>query len=290
MLRFRSIFSGLLLCIWLAMMPLVQAETSATPGNNPPTAPSASGAAAVATPGNNPPTAPSASGTAAIVPPGNNPPTAPSASGAAAVAPPGNNPSTATPAPAVATTPLRFADLVAGKQYIQIPNPPPFTGTKPQVLEIFNFKCPHCYQLHPVFEAWADKNRERFDIQSLPIVFDPQPDRPVRAYFTGLLLGKGKEMKHLIFKSGFTDKMDIENPEVLTFLAEEAGLKADQFKAQLNSFGVIAKVSQAKSLAQTFGIRGTPSVVVNGRYVVQGPHGQGDWQRVMAIVETLTGH
>ncbi|MBF0153055.1 MAG: thiol:disulfide interchange protein DsbA/DsbL [Magnetococcales bacterium] len=199
-----------------------------------------------------------------------------------------------TPVPAAATGShpalLRFEDLLAGKHYTLIQNSSPAPGNRPQVLEIFNFKCPHCFKLHPVFAAWAEKNQDRFEIRSLPIVWDNQSDLPVRAYFTALLLGKGKEMQHLLFKATFQDSMEIDNPDVIAFLAEEAGLKADPFKSQLTGFGVVAKVSQAKAQARAFGISGTPSVVVNGRYLVQGTHAEGDWHRFMAIVETLAGH
>ncbi|MBF0175314.1 MAG: thiol:disulfide interchange protein DsbA/DsbL [Magnetococcales bacterium] len=193
--------------------------------------------------------------------------------------------------PAANTSSLpRFADLVPGQHYIRIQNPSPIPGNKPQISEVFNFKCPHCFHLHAVFEVWAEKNRGRFDIHSLPMAFEPQSDRPVRAYFTALFMGKGKEMKNLLFKANFVDSLDIENQDVIAFLAEEIGLKVDPFKEQMSSFGVVAKVSQAKAQAHAFGITGTPSVVVNGRYLVHGSHTGGDWNRLLAIVETLSEH
>ncbi|MBF0426693.1 MAG: thiol:disulfide interchange protein DsbA/DsbL [Magnetococcales bacterium] len=182
-----------------------------------------------------------------------------------------------------------FESLLEGKHYTLMRNPPPITSDRPQVLNVFNFRCPHCFHLHPLFAAWAEKNQGRFDIRSVPIVFAHQSDLPVRAYFTALLLGKGKEMEHLLFKANFQDGLDIDSPDVIALLAEGVGLKADAFKGQLDSFGVVTKVAQAKAQAQAFGVTGTPSLIVNGRYLVQGSQ-SGDWERVLAIAETLATH
>ncbi|MBF0420665.1 MAG: hypothetical protein HQL78_10935, partial [Magnetococcales bacterium] len=41
-----------------------------------------------------------------------------------------------------------------GIDYATIANPVPAPAGKPEIVEVFNFKCPHCYDLHPHLEAW----------------------------------------------------------------------------------------------------------------------------------------
>ncbi|MBF0369634.1 MAG: thiol:disulfide interchange protein DsbA/DsbL [Magnetococcales bacterium] len=179
-------------------------------------------------------------------------------------------------------------DLVEGKHYEVIAAPITPKGSKPEVVEVFNFKCPHCFKLHPHMTKWASKNHDKYDIKALPIYWGKQTDAPVRAYYAGLFLKKGEAMKNGIFRTQFKDQGNIEDIEELAFVAEEAGLDPVKFKKQMRAFGVTAKVSQAKSLQRSFGVNSTPTIVINGRYKIHpGKHAKGDMKRLFQIVEEL---
>ncbi|MBF0420628.1 MAG: DsbA family protein [Magnetococcales bacterium] len=111
---------------------------------------------------------------------------------------------------------------------------------------------------------------------------------PLRAFFAAEFLGRGPQMKHAIFKAQFDNNLNIENVHELEFVAEEAGVDLEKFKNQLQSFGVSTRVSQALSLQKAYGVNGTPTMVVNGKYQVSfGQHAKGDPKRLIAIVEAL---
>ncbi|NGZ07757.1 MAG: thiol:disulfide interchange protein DsbA/DsbL [Magnetococcales bacterium] len=175
-----------------------------------------------------------------------------------------------------------------GEHYEVISPPVPVTGSKPEVVEVFNFKCPHCVKLHPAMEEWTRRMQERLDIQSLPIAFSQQSDQPLRAFYAGQFLGREKEMKHAIFNAHFTDHINIDSPQELAFIAE--GLKMDSvaFQNHMQSFGVQSKIAQGRMRSQAFGVSSTPTLVINGRYrVTPGRHDQGSHERLFAIVEAL---
>lgn len=183
--------------------------------------------------------------------------------------------------------------LRAGVDYDRITPPVPPSGTKPEVVEIFNFKCPHCFSLSPHTAEWAEKNKARFDFKSVPVYWGKQTDIPVRAFFAAEFLGKGEAMKQAIFKAHFSQSADIENIEEMTFLAEATGMDPQSFRTQMNSFGVSAKITQAKALQTAFRASSTPTLVVNGAYqVLPGKHARGmtesvDYPRLFMILETL---
>ncbi|MBF0400094.1 MAG: thiol:disulfide interchange protein DsbA/DsbL [Magnetococcales bacterium] len=183
--------------------------------------------------------------------------------------------------------------LRAGVDYERITPPVPRSGTKPEVVEVFNFKCPHCSSLAPHTAEWAEKNKDRIDFRSVPVYWGKQTDIPVRAYFAAEFLGKGEAMKQAIFQAHFSNSADIENIEEMTFLAEATGMDAQSFRSQMNSFGVSAKISQAKALQTAFRASSTPTLVINGRYqVLPGRHARGgaegvDYSRLFTILETL---
>jgi protein dithiol oxidoreductase (disulfide-forming) len=179
-------------------------------------------------------------------------------------------------------------NLEAGTHYETITPPVPQTGNKWTVVEVFNFKCPHCFTLHPHLEKWSRANQTKYATKSLPIYWGNQTAMPIRAYYAAEFLGKGPEMKGAIFKANFKDSVNIESADELGFLAEDIGLDQEKFKNFLNSFGVSAKIAQSKVQQRVFGVHSTPTLVINGKYRVSfGKHAKGDPLKLFEIVETL---
>lgn len=188
------------------------------------------------------------------------------------------------------TAPLAAAAppaLEEGRDYERVDPPQPPAGGRLEVVEVINFKCPHCFEVQKSFHGWMERNQGRVAIRMIPVFWGRQTDTPVRAYWAAHFMGKGEAMKMAIFTAHFEDNRDIENPEDLADLAREAGLDPQQFKEQMNAFGVLAKVAQGKAQQAAFGVNSTPTFVINGRYRVNSGHVRGDWQRLFQIVDTL---
>lgn len=188
---------------------------------------------------------------------------------------------------------LAFSPLLAGERlesetHFRLIEPPvAVKGDKAEIVEVFNFKCPHCYSLHKVMAAWSEANKGRYAIKSLPIFWGQQKDTPVRAYYAADFLGRGEAMKHLLFKGHFDDNRNIEEMADIQMMAEEAGLDGKKFQEAMASFGVMGKVAQGRTLAQALGVNSTPTVVVNGKFAVSPDHGGGEPKRMLEIVEEL---
>ena len=190
-------------------------------------------------------------------------------------------------------TPLHAAPVFPGVHYDPITPSVPRSSDKPEVVEVFNFKCPHCYSLAPYVTAWLEKNREKYNYQALPVFWGKQTDIPLKAFYAAEFLGKGEEMKLAIFKAHFSNSADIENIEEITFLADSVGLDPNEFRDHMESFGVAAKISQGQKLKQMLGVNSTPTVVVNGAYQVSpGKHAKNegdlvDYPQFFQIIESL---
>ncbi|MBF0143266.1 MAG: thiol:disulfide interchange protein DsbA/DsbL [Magnetococcales bacterium] len=187
-----------------------------------------------------------------------------------------------------ALAPAAFAaDPVAGTDYDVIQPPVPRLADRPEIVEIFNFKCPHCRDLHPTMVEWAKSRADRYLVSAMPIHWGEQTDLPARAFFAAGFMGKGEEMRQAIFAAHFDRQADIENMADLLFLVEDLGLDQKKFSAAMESFGVTAKATQAMTLAKAFGVTGTPLLVVNGKYRVSLTHAKGDPKRLVAIADFL---
>lgn len=184
-------------------------------------------------------------------------------------------------------------ELLPDIHYERIIPPVSRSADKPEVFEVFNFKCSHCYTLSPHMAAWAEKNKQRFTYKALPVYWGKQTDLPSRAFFVAEFAGKGEAMKAAIFKANFENSANIENGDEMGFLAEAVGLDTTQFRYHLESMGVSIKIKQAAALQAAFGVLSTPTIVINGTYRVspgkhaRDAHGEINYDRLFKIIEIL---
>lgn len=137
-----------------------------------------------------------------------------------------------------------------------------------EVLEFFWYGDPHCFILEPYLESWDKSKPANLVLQRVPVVLNPQGDMAARAYYTAMQLG-------IIDKANVTiyDAMHANHPNLATeadyenFFTGQLGVSAKQFEIIWNSITVDAQISQAKVLAQRYGISNVPTLVVNGKWL-----------------------
>jgi thiol:disulfide interchange protein DsbA len=192
----------------------------------------------------------------------------------------------ATTAPAAPAEP--FVDTgkwVEGKNYFRIePVQPKATSTdKIEVTEVFSYGCPACNQFHPVVEKLAADLPSNAVMAYLPASFIPQENWPMlqRAYFTAKALGvadKGNDaMYDAVWKSGELSAMNqagngLKPHDALPTIADAAkvyakyGADPKEFVAVANSFSINTQMKRADDLVKAYGVTGTPTIVVDGKY------------------------
>jgi predicted DsbA family dithiol-disulfide isomerase len=82
--------------------------------------------------------------------------------------------------------------------------------------------------------------------------------------------GKQYALKTALLKAYFTDGENVSSHDVLARAAEEAGLDATEARKLLNSNRYAEEVREQERFYQSQGIRAVPSVIINGRYLIQG--------------------
>jgi predicted DsbA family dithiol-disulfide isomerase len=84
------------------------------------------------------------------------------------------------------------------------------------------------------------------------------------------LEGRQLELKEALFTANFTDQKSTSDHEVLIEAARTAGLDAGRAREILTSDTYIADVRAEEALWRNRGISAVPSVIFNGRWMVQG--------------------
>jgi protein-disulfide isomerase len=130
------------------------------------------------------------------------------------------------------------------------------------VVEFADFECPFCQKLAPeldrIWEAHPDK--VRFVYKFLPLSAHPHSEMAARAAIAAQMQGKFWEMHHQLFANGqHLEERDLQG------YAEALGLDVDRFMADVAGEAAKARVAADRKLADALGVKGTPTLFVDGR-------------------------
>ena len=142
---------------------------------------------------------------------------------------------------------------------------------KVKMIVFFDFFCPHCHQFDSVVVSLLQREYgDKLKITSVgyPIIYEDSVI-PVEAYELAKAAGKGEEMKMAIFDAIYYQRKDGANHDVLVSLAKTIGLNAEKFQKDLKS-GVRKKAAlEGRELAQSYGAKSTPTVILDGNIFVR---------------------
>jgi thiol:disulfide interchange protein DsbA len=169
----------------------------------------------------------------------------------------------------VSMLPIAHAGFEEGVNYQKLANPQPTaTDDRIEVLELFWYSCPHCYQLEPEVEAWLETKPDDVGFVRMPAVLGPSWELLARAYYTAELLDATDKIHRPLFERLHQERKRIRNAEELKAFFVEHGVAAEDFDDTFSSFAVVTKTNRAKQVNNLYGITGVPALVVNGKYLV----------------------
>jgi thiol:disulfide interchange protein DsbA len=143
---------------------------------------------------------------------------------------------------------------------------------KVQMIEFFDFYCPHCYQLSLLLPVIEEKYQDKLvvDYRAYPLRQTSVP--PIAAYIVAEKMGKGEEMMDAIFRAQWEKGMDIGDEDVLVELAVGVGLDESTFRSALKQ-GVEREIRENIQLGNRYVLRQTPTVIIDGNLKVEPTRG-----------------
>ncbi len=85
------------------------------------------------------------------------------------------------------------------------------------------------------------------------------------------------------------EKDIMRNMDELATFYSQFGVDREKFISTSRSFAVDGKLRKDQALIQTWGIRGTPSLVLNGKYLITGSAAVASYDVMFDIVDYLIG-
>ena len=206
--------------------------------------------------------------------------TAPAAPAAGEAAPANDNPVVAATGPA----------LVPGTDYVDIEGGQPFDPLdgKIEVVEVFGYVCPACNAFQPTVRAWKAKLPADVRVTYVPAQFGPDWTPYAHAFYAAESLGLVDKTHDAVYDAIHAKKTlpgEGQKPTEAPIAAFYAnyGVSAAQFTSAMNSFAINSKLNKAKQFALRSQITGTPSLIVNGKYLVKGR----SWEDMLRIADQL---
>ncbi|TMS57124.1 thiol:disulfide interchange protein DsbA/DsbL [Imbroritus primus] len=156
---------------------------------------------------------------------------------------------------------------VEGKQYKLLAKPQPTPPGKIEVIEFFWYGCVHCNAFAPTMKAWAARQKADVVVKRVPVAFGPEYMPHNKIYYTLDVMKKLDVMHEKVFHAIFVDRKEMLDPNEIADVMAKNGLDRKQFLDTFNSFPVVTSAQRAPGLVDAYGIQGTPSVVIQGKYL-----------------------
>mgnify|MGYP001997828569 FL=1 len=155
------------------------------------------------------------------------------------------------------------------------------------VEEVFSYLCIHCYSFDPAVEAWKSSQNSEVSFSRVPAVFNQAWALMAQVFYAAEGLGVGKGLHEKLFKAVHVDRLNFADEDVLEdFIVRNTDLDVESFRGVFESFSVGTKVRQADAKTRAYEVTGVPTMVVNGKYRIDGKMAGGN-KEMLEVVDFL---
>lgn len=168
-----------------------------------------------------------------------------------------------------ATVAVPAQEFKERKDYFKLPVPVETRDPeKIEVVEVFSYGCIHCYQLEPILNAWVLAQGDDVDFHRVPMA-----TRNLRtlaqAFYTAKKLDVLPQVHMPMFENIHDYGIDMARPQLIRrMFVTQAGVDEDEFTRTFDSFSIATEVRRADAQTRLYRIQGTPTIIVDGRYLV----------------------
>jgi thiol:disulfide interchange protein DsbA len=177
----------------------------------------------------------------------------------------------------------------AGVHYFEIDQAAaPSTDGNVEVVEAFSYMCSHCNTFEPFISNWLSRKPENVEFKRIPVIFGRRTwELYARAYVTAEMMGIAEVAHGPLMDALWKEKKILRSIEELSEFYSDFGVSAAEFVATSQSFAVDARLRKDQSLTQSYGVNGTPTLIVSGKYLIRGSQAVSNYDTMLDVVDTL---
>lgn len=160
------------------------------------------------------------------------------------------------------------APYTDGVEYATIPGPAQRYSPegKVEVVEVFSYGCIHCDHFAPYAEKLRKSLPKGVVFKLVPAPFSAEWLPYARAYYAASKLGVVDKTHLELFREKFDQHYPINTLDELADFYARQGVNRDEFLRIATSDEVTQQMKSDLALIQKWGVTGTPTIVVDGKY------------------------
>jgi thiol:disulfide interchange protein DsbA len=167
-----------------------------------------------------------------------------------------------------------------------VPPQPVETGNKIEVLEFFQYGCPHCYAFNPELEAWRKKLAADVEYRRVHVNWDASTANHTKLYYALEQLGRANDVHDKVFAAIHVNKKRMLDANEIADLVAANGIDRKQWLEVFNSFSIATRANRAMQTWRAYKIDGTPALAVDGKFVTA-PSMVGSRAGALAVMDFL---
>jgi protein dithiol oxidoreductase (disulfide-forming) len=144
---------------------------------------------------------------------------------------------------------------------------------KVKVVEFADFYCPHCHHFEETGVPLLVKefgNRVDITMVGFPVIPGKLPT-PFDMYEQAKMMGKGDQMKAVLFRTIHKEKLDgVLDRSIRSLLIKEVGLDVATFEAGMESGKPAKLFEEGRRWGERVKVSSTPSILIDGNIKVDG--------------------
>ena len=157
-----------------------------------------------------------------------------------------------------------------------------------EVTELFSYACSHCNTFEPYLNSWNQSKPDNVVFDRIGVAFGRKAwEMMARAYIAAEMLGIAEESHEAMMDAIWKQGKQFRSLDDLAEFYSGFGVEKSAFLAHYQSFAADSQLRKSQRDVALFGIKGTPSLVVNRKYRVESNKNVTGFDAMLDIVDFL---
>ena len=140
-------------------------------------------------------------------------------------------------------------------------------GARVEVIEFFYYGCPVCYEAQPHLARWLAKRGAAVSLRRVPAAFTESSESFARTFYALEALNQIPRLHWPLYDTHHFDGKALNEEKNVVAWVTANGVDRQRFVELWHSEGIKAQVEAAKKALDTYGIKGVPAFVIDGKYM-----------------------